>query len=266
MSAFTAVGLSHTYPGAAVKALDRLTLTVPAGQVTAVLGPSGCGKSTLLALLGLLWDGPGPTGRLTYHGADRDHDLLALDTNSRAALRGDAFGFVLQSNYLLPHFTCLQNVAMPLALQGWPARVREAWARRLLAAPGVDPHGDLAARADAMPRAVSLGQRQRFAVLRALAADPDVVFADEPSSNLDPRNTTAMFELLALWRGGDLFPAAAADFAADRATPAKLRPWLAAHAGPRRPRTLVLVCHDAELAERHADAPSVCLSTPGGGA
>lgn len=247
--AFCAVNLSHKYPDDTV-ALAGLTADIPAGAAVAVLGPSGCGKSTLLSLLGLLWDGHGPSGSLAFHDGHPDHEphnLLALQPDAQAALRAVAFGFVLQSSYPLPSFTCLENVAMPLAIHGWPTSVRTRWAEALIAATGST---DLVANAGKRPRLVSAGQRQRYAVLRAVIADPTVVFADEPSSNLDPGNTAAMFDLLARWRAGSLFDAARAKFVDDRRTPVAVRRWLAA---TRPSRTLVVVCHDIRTAYQRAD-------------
>ena len=186
-------------------ALADMTADIPGGETTVVFGPSGSGKSTLLSLLGLLWDDDkGPEGQLHYGG----RDLLRLPADEKAALRAAAFGFVLQSSYLLPHFTNLQNAAMPLAFQGWPAPVRERWCREILEAKQAndgDWSRDLRDKADRFPRAVSLGQRQRYGVLRAVVADPAVVFADEPSSNLDAGNAAATFDLLRRWKAGRLF-------------------------------------------------------------
>ncbi len=245
--AFRLVRLTHRYPDGAV-ALDGVTAEVPAGQTVAILGPSGSGKSTLLSVLGLLWDGKGPTGEVWFHDGRQERPLLRLGADDGAALRAAAFGFVLQSSYLLPHFSCLQNVAMPLALHGWPPDVRERWADALLGVDGVDLNADLRANRHDPPRQVSLGQRQRFGVLRALIADPTVVFADEPSSNLDPGNTAAMFNLLARWKEDGLFGEMRKRFQDDRSTPAGVRCWLEETAADRPPRTLLMVCHDVRTA------------------
>lgn len=267
--AFRLVGLTHTYPGGKT-ALAGVTADLPAGETVAVLGPSGCGKSTLLSLLGLLWEerpgwawaaavrgavrtvlrrppaAHGTSGVLEFHDGSVTHPLLTLDPDAKAGLRAAAFGFVLQSSYLLPHFSCLRNVAMPLALHGWSADRRERFATALLRAGGtdadgtewkVDPRGDLWEARDRPPREASLGQKQRFAVLRAVLTDPTVVFADEPSSNLDPGNTRAVFDLLARWKAGTLLAGPRKELGL-------------ADEGSRPRRTLVLVCHDVQTARR----------------
>jgi len=273
--AFALKDLTHTYPRETTPALAGVTVDIPAGETIAVLGPSGCGKSTLLSLLGLLWDdrpgwawaaaarragrkllgrppdAAGTTGTVSFHDGRAAHPLLTLDANAKAGLRAAAFGFVLQSSYLLPHFSCLRNVGMPLALHGWPPARRDQFAAALLRAAGttpppdprpwrVDPTGDLWEARHRPPRGVSLGQRQRFAALRAVATDPTVVFADEPTSNLDPGNTRAVFDLLARWRDGTLLDGPRAEVG--------LPPPAAGS-----PRTLVLVCHDVQTARRAGD-------------
>ncbi len=255
--ALRAVNLSHTYPAtgtdtAPEPALVEVSAEVPNGSVVAVLGPSGCGKSTLLTLFGLLGNGRGTTGELSFHDGNEPYDLLDLRSDEQAALRADAFGFVLQSNYLLPSFTCLENVGMPLAMHGWPTKARARWAEKLVEAAG---DAKLTEKMHDRPRHVSAGQRQRFAVLRALVTDPMVVFADEPSSNLDGGNTKAMFELFDRWRSGDLFTAARAEFAADRRTPSVVEQWLKAREfrTPPRSRTLIVVSHDVGTAYQWAN-------------
>lgn len=230
--AFTLTGATFHYRAGrrAVPVLDRLTAAVPAGGVTAVLGSSGSGKTTLLSLLGLLWDRGLAGGRIAYHpggGPAQEYDRLSAAR--RAALRRTEFGFVLQSCYLLPHFSCVDNIAMPLALQGVAPRECRRRVDRLVGL--VDAGGAL--RADLGRRAggVSGGQKQRTAVLRAVVHDPAVLFADEPVSNLDAASADRVLELFRLWRSGGL----------------------AAPAARARARTLVLVTHDVDLAFRQAD-------------
>ena len=249
--AFDLAGLSLKYPGGAT-GLDRMTTQIPAGETVAVLGPSGSGKSTLLSVLGLLWDDTGASGTALFHDGRNQYDLLRLRADQKAGLRAGAFGFVLQSNYLLPHFSNAENVGMPLALHGWPAPARAEWVSALLRAEGVDPRGDLRKRANGPPRQVAGGQKQRFSVLRSVIADPLVVFADEPSSNLDPGSTAAMFDLLALWKAGTLFDKQRAAFAAHAKTSSVVRRWLA-QGPPPTARTLMLVCHDVQTARRQGD-------------
>jgi len=193
----------------------------------AILGPSGSGKTTLLNLLGLLWEGTLETGQVVYQGNGKaspcDYALLA--PARRAELRLREFGFVLQSSYLLPHFTCAQNVAMPLAIQGRQRSECRAAVERLLGV--ADPTGQLLAVRDRLAGEVSGGQKQRMAVLRAVIHDPAVIFADEPISNLDPANARPILDLLRAWRDGLLHPDA-----------------------PDRSRTLILVCHSLRTARR----------------
>lgn len=254
---FSIANLTFRYPNADEDSLTGVSVRVPAGQTVAVLGPSGCGKSTLLNLLGLLWEQTWPTGRVVFHGHDpagtpRDYDFANLHRRDRAELRSRQFGFVLQSNYVLPHFTCVQNVAMPLALLGWSHTDRHLWASALLRQ--LDEIGDLAQRADKPGREVSLGQRQRMAVLRAVAHDPQVVFADEPFSNLDSKNADAVVRLLTNWRSGQLHREVAANLLQKGGLSGELAGHLRRWAeGPTRERTLLLVCHHRDRARETAD-------------
>lgn len=228
---FVLSGLTFRYPEGTEDVLVDLTVTIAGGQTVALLGPSGSGKTTLLNLLGLLWDQSVGEKKIVYRRKEGDEDYHRLGRRRRAQLRREEFGFVLQTCYLLPHFSALQNVGMPLALQGRPRRGDDGWeaaVRALVEAAG-DP--ELAKVIDNRGGEISLGQKQRFAVLRAVVHNPRVVFADEPTSNLDPDNTEKMLELLGRWRAGDL----------------------SAGGQDGLPRTLFLVCHHLETARRHAD-------------
>jgi ABC-type lipoprotein export system ATPase subunit len=226
---FALCGVTYSYPGAKTPALCDVSLTIPAGRTTAVLGPSGSGKSTLLSLLGLLWEGRLDAGSIAYHReADKPCPYAALSSRERARLRLEEFGFVLQSSYLLPHFTCAQNIAMPLALRGTDARQCTETVTRLLEL--ADPRKTLLAVKDRLAGEVAGGQKQRMAVLRAIVHNPRVVLADEPFSNLDPVSARQVLRLLLDWRIGKLHP--------DE---------------PATPRTLVLVCHHLETAREVAD-------------
>jgi ABC-type lipoprotein export system ATPase subunit len=226
---FVLAGVTYTYPRAASPALCDVSLTIPAGQTTAVLGPSGSGKTTLLSLLGLLWEGRLDAGSITYQRGDgKACAFAALTSRERARLRLEEFGFVLQSSYLLPHFTCAQNIAMPLALQGIGARERADRVTRLLEL--ADPKRKLLEAKDRLAGEVAGGQQQRMAVLRAIIHNPRVVLADEPFSNLDPVNARHVLRLLLDWRAGKLHP----------------------DANPQE-RTLVLVCHHLETARLIGD-------------
>jgi ABC-type lipoprotein export system ATPase subunit len=229
---FTVRSLTFRYPGQESAALDCVTLdNLPDRGTIALLGPSGSGKTTLLNVLGLLWEGPRAAGEVVYRGREGALDYAGLSPTRRAELRLSEFGFVLQTCYLLPHFSCLQNIALPLALQGWGKEERLARVKRLLER--ADDKELIAAQARHGGE-VSLGQRQRIAVLRAIVHDPCVIFADEPTSNLDRKNTERMLEILNEWRENRL----------------------GVEDGPPRlgaqPRTLVLVCHQLETALRHA--------------
>jgi putative ABC transport system ATP-binding protein len=151
--------------------LEDVTLAIAAGEAVAILGASGSGKTTLLALLAGL-DTP-TRGQVFMNGTD----LFSLDEDGRARLRRDRVGFVFQSFQLLPALTALENVMLPLELAGHDqARTRAA---RILERAG------LGGRLDHYPRQLSGGEQQRVAIARAFAAEPQLVFADEPTGNLD---------------------------------------------------------------------------------
>ena len=205
---FRLTGLTYDYRpgprGQSRPALSGVTADIPAGSV-GVLGLSGSGKTTLLNIFGLLAGGvPGP-GQVTYTDRDgKPRDYATLKVSERVALRRDEFGFVLQTAFLLPHLSCLENAAVPLAIAGLPYRDRTARVEALFQA--ADPSGGLFALRHRRPRDVSGGERQRVAVLRAVAHDPRVLFADEPFSSLDPVNTQQILRLLAKWQSGELHP------------------------------------------------------------
>lgn len=167
-----------------VKALDDVTLDLPAGRFIVIAGPSGSGKSTLLHLLGAL-DTP-DRGEIALAG----QALGALSDDALAQFRARAIGFVFQSFNLLPVFTALENVAYPMHLLGLPAAQQRAAAERLLAQVG------LADQAHHRPAQLSGGQRQRVAIARALANAPRLVLADEPTANLDRATGAAIIALL----------------------------------------------------------------------
>jgi putative ABC transport system ATP-binding protein len=160
-----------------VRAVDGVDLDVTAGETVAVMGPSGCGKSTLLHLLGGL-DRPS-AGEIWLAGQRIDR----LSERALARLRRDAVGFVFQAFHLMDELTAVENVELPALLAGQPARAARRRATGLLDRVG------LADRAGFLPAALSGGQRQRVAVARALVSDPQVVFADEPTGNLDSEST-----------------------------------------------------------------------------
>jgi ABC-type lipoprotein export system ATPase subunit len=168
--------------GTEVRALDGVDLRVARGELVAVMGPSGSGKSTLLHVLGAL-DRP-TSGQVLIHGTD----LTQLENEDR--FRSSTVGFVFQLHNLLPTLNARENVEVPM-LGRVPAEARRARAGELLGLVG------LADRAEHLPSELSGGQRQRVAVARALANDPPLVLADEPTGNLD---TSAGRELMTLLR------------------------------------------------------------------
>jgi len=183
--ALEARSLTRVLPGTVPVTLVRdATFTVRKGELVAVTGPSGSGKSSLLYLLGLL-DTP-TSGKIRVEG----QDASALDSDEQAHLRLSRLGFVFQFHFLLEEFDVLANVMLPMRKLGRlpPAEMR-ARAEAVLADLG------LADQMGKYPSQLSGGQRQRVAVARALANDPAVVLADEPTGNLDSTNALAVFEI-----------------------------------------------------------------------
>ena len=198
-------------PRAALTVLDGISLEIARGEVVVILGPSGSGKTTLLGLLAGL-DRPS-AGEVELAGVP----LADLDEDARAALRAERIGFVFQGFHLLPTLTALENVMVPLELlpaaRAVTREAAEATARDLLARVG------LADRVDHYPAQLSGGEQQRVGIARAFANDPLVLFADEPTGNLDRATGHEIADLL---------------LALNR----------------QRGTTLVIVTHDLELARR----------------
>ncbi len=192
-------------PDGTLTILDDVSFEVAAGESVAIIGASGAGKSTLLALLAGL-DEP-TSGHTWLNGSD----LTSLDEDGRAAVRARHVGFVFQSFHLLASLTALENVMLPLELAGAPNA--RATAFEVLGKVGLGP------RAGHYPRQLSGGEQQRVAIARAFVTRPAVLFADEPTGNLDAATGAKIIELLfELNRGGNT--------------------------------TLVLVTHDQAIAER----------------
>jgi lipoprotein-releasing system ATP-binding protein len=181
---------SFTQGGVTIEVLRGVDLDVRPGEIVALLGPSGSGKSTLLQAVGLLEGG--------FEGSIRiaGKEASALDDDGRTSLRRDALGFVYQFHHLLPDFNAVENILLPQIIHGAEAEAARARAQDLLGKLG------LSQRLDHRPSKLSGGEQQRVAVARALANQPPLVLADEPTGNLDEATADRVLaEFLALVRG-----------------------------------------------------------------
>lgn len=186
-----AQGLTRILPGEPPVTLVRdVSLKVERGSFTAIVGPSGCGKSSLLYLLGLI-DRPSGGKLLISH-----RDVTPLNGDERAQLRLESIGFVFQFHFLLPEFTAMQNILLPMRKLGRLSRdAADARALQLLEWVG------LREKAGKTPDRMSGGERQRVAIARALANDPAIILGDEPTGNLDSENSKRVVEIFQMLAG-----------------------------------------------------------------
>lgn len=186
MMVLEAIDLAKIYrggDGGTITVLDGVSVFVERGQMVAVVGASGAGKSTLLHLLGGL-DAP-TSGSIRIGG----ESMLGRSDEELSAIRNRSIGFVFQFHHLLREFTALENVMMPMRIAGWDDARAASRAHALLDRVG------LGGRVQHRPAALSGGEQQRTAVARALALDPAVLLADEPSGNLDHANSERLHDL-----------------------------------------------------------------------
>jgi len=170
--------------GIEFRALDNANLKIKKGEFVAIVGPSGSGKSTLMHLIGLL-DTPS-SGTLLIDGSD----ITKMPDKERSEMRNRMLGFIFQYHHLLPDFTALENVIMPLLIAGKKRKEADEIARNLLKEVGLED------RMDHRPGELSGGQNQRVAVARALSCSPAIVLGDEPTGNLDTKTGDLIYELL----------------------------------------------------------------------
>ena len=178
------LGKDYPLPKGTLNVFESLSFELKPGELVAVMGVSGVGKTTLLNLLGLL-DRP-TRGRILLDG----QDVHSLDEREKAKVRNRKIGFVFQFYHLLPEFTTLENVSIPLLIRGVELKEARAAALELLREVGLEDKASL------WPRQISGGEQQRVAIARALVNDPKLLLADEPTGNLDWKTGTRILELI----------------------------------------------------------------------
>lgn len=171
--------------GARLQVLKGIDLDVRCGDITMLVGPSGCGKTTLLSIIAGTLGCDGGSGEVTVFG----QDLLRLSAGRTTKFRAQTIGFIFQSFNLIPTLTCVENVSVPLLIQGSSTRQAEKRAREVLEQVGL---GD---RMKHRPAQLSGGQQQRVAIARALVHDPRLIICDEPTAALDAKNGTMVMDL-----------------------------------------------------------------------
>lgn len=170
--------------GVATPVLHGVDFAIPKGQFVAIMGPSGSGKSTLMHILGFL--DTLSTGKYLFEG----RDVSTLNEDELAKFRGEKVGFIFQAFNLLPKTSVLENVKLPLLYSHIPVSKRDELAKKAIESVG------LSHRINNLSNQLSGGERQRVAIARALILNPSVIFADEPTGNLDSKSGTAVMELL----------------------------------------------------------------------
>ncbi len=168
----------------AVTALDHVDVEIEAGEFTAIIGPSGSGKTTLLHLMGGL---DNPTSGSVFLS---DTNIAAMSGNELSDFRRDHIGFIFQAYNLIPVLSAEENIEYIMLLQGVPQSERHDRTLEMLAKVGLEGLGDR------RPAQLSGGQQQRVAVARAMASEPDIILADEPTANLDSRTGSALLDLM----------------------------------------------------------------------
>lgn len=164
--------------------LKNVDLEIKKGELIMMIGPSGAGKSTLLSIMGGL--SKPSQGKVLVH----DIDIYSLSEDKLAQMRSRKFGFVFQLHHLLPEFSAIENVMMPALLAGYDKNAAYEKGKKLLIAIG------LGARLTHRPNELSGGEQQRVAIVRSLINDPDIIFADEPTGNLDRQNAEIIHKII----------------------------------------------------------------------